>query len=110
MKERLTGAVDLSEVFQNRSEWLNKHGFKIIAEPVAAIKVYIGVTIPITPDMGEVYERKSMRPIVFRANPHTWLSPHVVVLSKLLFLARKPIYIGSEYYPEGSMIVIWGYT
>jgi hypothetical protein len=110
MKERPTGAVDLSEVYQNRSEWLNKHGFKKLAEPVTAIKVYLGVTIQITSDMGEVYERTSRKPVVFRTNPYTRLSPRTIVLSKQLFLARKPIYVGNEYHPEGSLVVIWGYT
>lgn len=110
MKERLIGAVDLSKVYESRSEWLNKHSFKKVSEPVTAIKVYLGVTIQITPDMGEVYERKSRKPVVFRTNPYTLLSPHMVVLSKQVFLARKPMYVDDEYYPEGSLVVIWGYT
>lgn len=110
MKEQLIGAVELSKVYENRSEWLNKHGFKKVSKPVTAIKVYLGVTIQISPDMGEVYARKSIKPVVFRTNPYTRLSPHTIVLSKQIFLARKPLYVGDEYYPEGSLVVIWGYT
>jgi len=109
MKERLIGNVDLSKVLEHRAEWLQKNDFHKVDKPIDAIKVYLGVTVPITPEMGEVYERKSRKPVVFRTNPYTWLSSHVVVLSKQLFLARKPIYVGGEYHPEGSLVVIWGY-